>query len=89
MAGDGDLHGRVQPHGDVVRAVGVLDAHLPAGQLGGGAVQELVDLAQRLLGQIEAQAFHTYISSGAGSNTVACWMSGRWASERNSLAMAT
>jgi hypothetical protein len=55
----------------------------------GLAVQELIHFAQRRLREIEAHAFHTYISSGAGSKTFACLMSGRCASERNSEAIAT
>ena len=89
MPVDGHFHGGIDAHGDVVGAIGIDHPHMLAREGPGRAMQELVQGAHRLLAQVEAQIFHTYISSGAGSNTLACLTSGRWASERNSLAMAT
>ena len=89
MADDFDLDREVEPNRNVVGTVGIgnddlLDA-LPRGFL----VQEIIDGAQRDFRQVKVQAVHTYISSGAGSNTLAFLMSGRCASERNSEAIAT
>ena len=80
-----------------VPAIGVQHhhAHLAAGQGVGGAVQKLVECPHRRGLQVEGDrvvhghSVHTYISSGAGSNTRACFTPGRWARARNSLAMAT
>ena len=88
-----NLHRGVQADREVVRAVRVGDDDFAACKLVSRLVQELVQLAHRLRRQIERHlfdhAFHTYISSGAGSNTWAWLMPGRCASARNSLAMAT
>ena len=86
-----DLHFdlAVEADGDIVGAVGMQHRHLVQAPLRGPVVQEGVEFAQRRARGIERQAVHTYISSGAGLNTVACPMSGRLASERNSKAIAT
>ncbi|MPN47441.1 hypothetical protein SDC9_195043 [bioreactor metagenome] len=89
MADDFDVDRAVETDRDVVSAVRIDDGHgLHLACLGIG-VQKGVELTQRSGGEIESQAFHTYISSGAGSNTWACFTPGRWASDRNSDAMAT
>jgi hypothetical protein len=64
-----NLDRAIQTHGDVVRAVRIEHCHFADLAVFGFLVQELVELAQRTFGQIKIQIFHTYISSGAGSNT--------------------
>src|SRR5262249_9157589 len=89
VAGDRHLDRRVHADRDGVGPVRVDHRDVPAGQLVGVPVQVLVERADTALAQVERQAFHTYISSGAGSKTVACLTPGRCASERNSDAIAT
>ena len=89
MADHFNFDGAVEADRDVVGAVRVEDGHVADFAFLGTRVQEGVELPQGLCGQVEGQAFHTYISSGAGSKTLACLTPGRWARERNSEAMAT
>src|SRR6185437_13151096 len=99
MSGDLDPDRSIQADRKIVGAVGILDPDLLDALQ--SAVQELIELAHSLSLQVEADrrvlahalavhcTDHEYTSAGFGSNTVACLTPGRWASERNSVAIAT
>ena len=66
--------------------------HRDAHGAGVSRVRITIDLAQWHPRQVKFHGIntrHEYTSAGFGSNTEACLMPGRWASERNSEAIAT